>query len=201
MGWNRAFDLGGDRVFDPFNRRTQSHLTPHELEPAPEHSDRFYYSSNCNEKTESMSVFKRAIVGFAGGALATVPMTIEFWAAWRSHRIDEIPPHKAARSITQHLHEPQLSWMSALAHLAVGGVAGAAYAVLVPKRFRGVGSGIWFGLAVWVTGYEVVMPAVTDIAPAHRDQKSRAATILIAHIIYGATLGLAVAREGRVHSR
>ena len=148
-----------------------------------------------------MSVIRRAIVGFAAGALATVPMTIEFWAAWRSPRVDEIPPHKAVRSITQHLNEPQLSWMSALAHLAVGGLAGAAYAVLVPKRLRGIGSGIWFGLAVWATGYEVVMPAVTDIAPAHRDQRSRAATIFIAHIIYGATLGLAVARAGQVNSR
>jgi hypothetical protein len=143
-----------------------------------------------------MSIRRRAITGFAAGALATIPMTGEFWIAWRRGLIDEIPPHKAIRSVAAHLAEPQLSWVSAVAHLAVGGVAGAAYGVVVPKRLRGAPSGVVFGLGVWATGYEIVMPAATDIAPAHRDKRSRAATIFIAHVIFGAVLGLSAARAG-----
>ena len=136
---------------------------------------------------------KDALVGFAAGALATVPMTAEFWVAWRAKLIDEVPPHKAIRSVTSRLGEPELSIVSAVAHLIVGGVAGAAYAVMVPRRLRGIASGTVFGLGVWATGYEVVMPAATDIEPAHRDQRSRAGTIFVAHVIFGAVLGMTMA--------
>jgi uncharacterized membrane protein YagU involved in acid resistance len=148
-----------------------------------------------------MRMIKRAATGFASGSLATIPMTGEFWFAWRVGFLDEVPPHKAIRSVAPEVQEPRLSWVSALAHLAVGGVAGAAYAVLVPERARGIASGMVFGLGLWATGYEVVMPAATDIEPAHRDNRSRAATIFIAHLIFGAVLGLSVERAGRRHSR
>jgi hypothetical protein len=38
-------------------------------------------------------------------------------------------------------------------------------------------------------GYEFLMPRVTGMPLAHRDKRSRALTILIAHVIYGLSLG------------
>jgi hypothetical protein len=143
------------------------------------------------------SRLKDALPGFALGALATIPMTAEFLAARRARLIDEVPPHKAIRSVAGQLEEPTLSLVSGLAHLAVGGVAGAAYGVLLPQRLRGIISGTVFGLGVWATGYEFVMPAATDIAPAHRDRRSRAATVFVAHVIFGAVLGASMARVRR----
>jgi ABC-type xylose transport system permease subunit len=143
-------------------------------------------------------ILREAAVGFASGVLATVPMTAEFRAAWRAGLIDEIPPHKAIRSVTSRLSEPRLSFVSAIAHLLVGGVAGSFYGVLVPRRMQSLASGTLFGLAVWAIGYELLMPAATDIAPAHRDQRSRAATIVIAHVIFGAALAGSVALSHRL---
>lgn len=139
-------------------------------------------------------LMKKLLLGFGLGASATVPMTLEFLAARRAGFLDEIPPHKAIRSVAARMTEPKLSLASALAHLAIGGLAGAAYTVLVPARLRGIATGVIFGLGVWATGYEFVMPAATDIAPAHRDRRPRAASILIAHIIFGATLGASSTR-------
>jgi uncharacterized membrane protein YagU involved in acid resistance len=116
-------------------------------------------------------------------------MTAGFWVARRLRYLDEIPPHKAVRSVTPRVPEPQLSLLSAAAHLGVGGTAGAVYSLLAPKQHRTVLTGALFGVAVWLVGYEAVMPATTDIEPAHRDARQRAASILIAHLIYGAVLG------------
>jgi hypothetical protein len=140
---------------------------------------------------------KDAARGFAIGAAATIPMTAEFLVARRADLLDEIPPHKAVRSIAPWLTEPTRTIGSGVAHLIVGGVAGAVYGAVVPTRFRGWPSGLVFGIAVWAIGYEAVMPAATDIAPAHRDRRSRAATIFIAHLIYGTALGLL--SSGRRH--
>jgi hypothetical protein len=136
-----------------------------------------------------MSIFVRAAWGFLAGALATVPMSGEFLAARRARLIDELPPHKAIRSVAPSLPEPRLSRISAVAHLLIGGGAGACYATVLPRKARGPISGIVFGISVWLAGYEAVMPVVTDIPPAHRDQRGRAGTILLAHLIYGAVLG------------
>jgi hypothetical protein len=136
-----------------------------------------------------MGLAKRAASGFLAGAVATVPMTGEFWLAHRARLIDELPPHKAIRSATSDLDEPQLSLVAGIAHLMIGGAAGAIYGAVVPSRLRGALSGAAFGLAVWATGYEIVMPTATEMPPAHRDDRRRVGTIFVAHIVYGAALG------------
>lgn len=141
-----------------------------------------------------MGRLKDALLGSVVGAAATVPMTAEFLLARRAELIDEIPPHKALRSVTTNLREPRLSWLSGVTHLAVGAVAGAIYGATMPERARGPVSGTIFGIGVWLAGYEFAMPAATDIAPAHRDFTRRAATIFVAHLIYGASLGWSMKR-------
>jgi hypothetical protein len=138
---------------------------------------------------------RRAISGFVAGAVATLPMTGAFWVSRRRGFIDELPPHKATSSVAPRVPEPRLSWISAVAHLIIGAGAGATYGAAVPRRSWGPVTGAAFGLAVWVVGYEGVMPAVTDIRPAHRDDGPSALTIFVAHIIYGAALGLLVSRS------
>ena len=137
-----------------------------------------------------MTILRRALVGFVAGALATVPMTGEFLLARRAGFLDEVPPHKAIRSVTESLPEPRLTVTSGLAHLGVGAAAGAAYAAVLPTRLQGPLTGIAAGLVVWLIGYEAVMPAATNIEPAHRDRRDRASTILVAHVIFGLGLGL-----------
>jgi hypothetical protein len=142
----------------------------------------------------TVKILGQALRGFLIGALATVPMSAEFWGARRVDLIDELPPHKAIRSVAPQLPEPRLSRLSALAHLAIGGGAGTIYAIAVPRMARGLISGMLFGVGVWIVGYEAIMPAATHLPPAHRDKRGRAGTILLAHLIYGAVLGVAMPR-------
>jgi len=141
-----------------------------------------------------LAILKNAARGFAVGAVATIPMTIEFFVARRARLLDEIPPHKAIRSVAPDLKEPGRTVASGVAHLLVGGGAGAVYGALVPQRLHGWATGLLFGIGVWAIGYEGVMPAATDIPPAHRDRQSRAATIFVAHLIYGGALGAILSR-------
>jgi hypothetical protein len=117
-------------------------------------------------------------------------MTAVFWVARASKLIDEVPPHKAIRSVTRHLREPSLSLVSGGAHILVGAAAGAIFGLVVPRKRQGPLTGLLFGLGVWVTGYEVVMPSATDIAPAHRDRRRRALVIFAAHVVFGTILGI-----------
>lgn len=55
-------------------------------------------------------------------------------------------------------------------------------------------TGAAFGLAVWAAGYEGWVPAMGVLPPAHRDKRSRALTMLAAHLVYGAVLGVASRR-------
>jgi hypothetical protein len=101
---------------------------------------------------------------------------------------------------------------SALLHFAFGGVAGATFAAwarraerraLVASR-RGVRAarngraraglaGAVFASMVWAASYMGWVPALGVMPPAHRDRRDRPWSMLTAHWIYGATLGLRTA--------
>ena len=145
---------------------------------------------NLNRHVISLTRIRRAERGAIEGALAVLPMTVVFWVARAGRLIDEVPPHKAIRSVTKHLREPRLSLVSGVAHILVGAAAGAIFGVVVPRERQGPLTGLLFGLGVWVAGYEVVMPSATDIAPAHRDRRRRALVIFAAHVVFGTVLGM-----------
>jgi hypothetical protein len=135
------------------------------------------------------TIIRSAARGFLAGALATAPMSAAFALARLIGTISELPPHKAIRAISPQLREPQRTRVAAAAHVLVGAAAGTAYGAVVPRPARGTLSGIAAGLTVWLVGYEVVMPAVTGMPRAQHDDRRRAATILLAHVVYGAALG------------
>src|ERR1700712_5033857 len=132
----------------------------------------------------------RVILGFGVGVAATVPMTAIFLIERDRGLIDEIPPRKIVRSVARTLHEPKLSAASAITHLLIGGASGALYGATMPPRRSGALSGALFGILLWAIGYEAVMPAATGLPPAHRDDRARAISIFVAHIVFGTALGL-----------
>jgi hypothetical protein len=122
-------------------------------------------------------------------------MTIGLVAARRVGWIDVLPPQKLARSIAGDRPRRQLSWIGTAIHTSIGAGAGTAYAAAVGSgRRQGPLTGVAYALAVWMMGYEIVMPMLTDIVPAHRDDRHRAAAIATAHVIYGLTLGAITSR-------
>lgn len=55
-------------------------------------------------------------------------------------------------------------------------------------------AGALFGLGVWATHYEAVLPALRILPPAHRDRPGRPATMIAAHLVYGSVLELLLRR-------
>lgn len=78
-------------------------------------------------------------------------------------------------------------------HFAYGAAGGALYAVLTSRlRRRGVVPGMLFGLALFTASYEGWVPAVGILPPIHEAGWGRAVQLLVAHLLYGATLGAVV---------
>lgn len=137
----------------------------------------------------SQSVQRRIGAGALGGLFATVVMSAGFLAAQRVGAIDKLPPRLIVDRFLPRLSSRSSRVIATVAHLGYGAVAGAAYGAL---RGRSIRSAVGFGLAVWATSYEFWVPAARVLPPAHRDDRSRAVTIVIAHLIYGFVLGVAM---------
>jgi hypothetical protein len=79
------------------------------------------------------------------------------------------------------------------AHFGYGAMAGSAYRLL--RRSPGAGSGMIFGLAVLVVSYEGWLPMFGIRAPLHRDDPREIAGLVVAHLVYGASLGRRLAKQ------
>jgi hypothetical protein len=135
------------------------------------------------------------LTGARAGAEATVAMSAVMLAARRVGLLPKQPPQQLAETAGRRL----LGWvpetsaarrlLGAVNHLAVGVAAGAAYAAVRPRSAPEPASGLVYGLGVWLFGYAGVMPALGALPPAHRDDRSRVAVMVGAHVVYGVALG------------
>jgi uncharacterized membrane protein YagU involved in acid resistance len=140
------------------------------------------------------------IAGGFAGMLATVPMSLAMLAMRRwlpfSQRYD-LPPRqitvRATRKlgIRSHLDHSETSALSVLAHFGYGTATGTLYAPLA-RRIPGppIAGGIAYGLFVWAASYLGLLPALGLLTPATKHPAQRNVLMIVAHIIWGATLGL-----------
>lgn len=147
---------------------------------------------------------RKVIGGAVHGVLATVPMTIAMFGARRLGLMRELPPktitNAALDAADVDAPERDVNALAGVAHLAYGAGCGALYAAIAPRSRASTGSvlGMMFGTAVWFASYQGWVPAVGIMPPASRDRPGRPATMFVAHLVFGATLGALVAhRAGR----
>jgi hypothetical protein len=90
------------------------------------------------------------------------------------------------------------------AHFTFGAGAGAVYAALtpgllssVPRAARVPASvrGALFGLGLWAMSYGVAMPALGVLPPPPQDRAGRQPRLVVAHLVFGATLGTLLRRH------
>lgn len=139
------------------------------------------------------------VLSAAAGVIATVPMTI---AMEQLHRLDPhersrpLPPREITEAVVRRLaprdvEEDELQRLTLLSHYAFGGVAGALFPLMAPKRTApAVGAGVLYGLAVWSGSYLGLLPAFGVRHHAAKDSTSRSAIMIAAHLVWGASLGL-----------
>jgi len=142
------------------------------------------------------------LAGAIAGTLATVPMT---WVMVTLHR--RLPRHERyplpPASITAELADRSgaeewvegrnLLGATLAAHFAYGAAVGALYpAVAELARARPlmhhVAAGAAYGVGVWALSYLGWIPALRILPPATQHPPRRNAVMILAHIMWGATL-------------
>ena len=139
----------------------------------------------------------RSLQGAAGGLAATVLMSIGLGIADKLGVMNRQPPMKIVKHFLPMLDKKETEAAASTAHVGYGVSAGALYGALVRPAWRNASTGIGYGLLIWLISYEGWLPAFGILPPAHRDKPGRAGTMLGAHILYGASLGIVSGRIAR----
>lgn len=156
-------------------------------------------------------------VGAGAGVAATLAMTGLMYGAQQLGLLGRSPPrriveHALSRLGVRRKLPSSVRWgLAAIAHLGFGASQGALYALL--QDFAGrrvaalrkptVSTGVPFALAVWAASYAGWIPALDILPEPRNDRPGRPTSIVLAHIVYGATLSevLKRSRESRSNSQ
>lgn len=147
---------------------------------------------------------KAILDGALGGGIGTVAMSAVMLAAGESGLMGEHPPDKIAGTVLDAvgIHDPDEQVQDAVAvalHFGFGIGTGALFGLLhrrLPFRIPAASHGVVFGTLVWAVSYQGWVPALGIMPPASDDRPDRPKVMLIAHLVYGALLGMMVARRG-----
>jgi uncharacterized membrane protein YagU involved in acid resistance len=146
---------------------------------------------------------RRLLQGGLAGLAATAPMTLAMLAMHRRlprHERHSLPPRKitirAARRVglREHLGAGwQRQTATLTAHFAYGAAAGSLYGPLAKAmHLPPVAGGVAFGLVVWLVSYLGLLPAVGLFPPATRESERQNVLMIVAHVAWGAALGVLV---------
>ena len=146
------------------------------------------------------SFVRRSLAGAAAGVAATLVMSLELALAKSAGLLGEPPPKKLTRRILTLFgarpSRPSLYAATTAAHLAYGAGAGALYALL-PRTMRGPLPGTAFGIAVWAVSYAGWIPKLGLMRRPSRDRPGRPTSMVLAHVVFGASLDRALSRLDR----
>ncbi|MFI6512216.1 DUF6789 family protein [Streptosporangium sp. NPDC050855] len=140
-------------------------------------------------------MFRDLVKGAAGGVLATAAMSAVMLAGDRAGLMGDQPPKKIVRAFMPgYRHRPKRGEgvLGALTHFAFGSACGAAFGAFFGKERAPLPVGVGYGLAIWVVSYQGWVPMLGIMPPISDDRPGRPAVMAAAHVVYGATLTLAV---------
>jgi uncharacterized membrane protein YagU involved in acid resistance len=149
--------------------------------------------------SESDLSARKLLQGAAAGFIATAPMSLTMVLGWRMLPGPEkypLPPRLIIEEMSEraglrdHLDDDQLVGLTLFSHFGYGALFGAIYA-LFGNRIPMHSSlrGTLAGLAIWVGSYLGWLPAMGILRPATRHPWRRNLLMVIAHIVWGVTLG------------
>ena len=145
-----------------------------------------------------MDSFNRLLLGAIGGIVATGPMTAAMILLHRRLPLAErypLPPREITMKIASEagvageLSGSARTAVTLLSHFGYGAAAGALYAGALDPREAPLGKGFLFGLLVWAASYLGWLPAAGILSSATEHPGRRSALMIVAHLIWGMTLG------------
>jgi putative membrane protein len=138
--------------------------------------------------------------GAISGFFATAPMTVFMVLGWRLLPARErylLPPQEITEEVVErlgaesHLNDVRRDTAALVLHFGYGALTGAAYGLLEPQMpLAGAIKGSLAGLAVWIGSYLGWLPALHILSPATHHPRRRNILMILAHIVWGATLGV-----------
>ena len=149
-----------------------------------------------------MKVIPPVLLGATAGALATVAMSAVMVAAKRAGVTGELPPEQITRSAiaassVEPLDDLTEAAIAVVTHIGFGATAGALFGLLTARTVAARGSfaiaaftGMIYATGIWLVSYQGWVPALGIMPPASRDRPGRVVTMLVAHWVYGAALGV-----------
>jgi uncharacterized membrane protein YagU involved in acid resistance len=150
----------------------------------------------------------KIVAGTLAGFSATAPMTAAMIAMHKALPPRErypLPPRKvtmnAARKAGAEPHrfdEPERKAATLAAHFGYGAAMGGIFALLAPRTpGPAVPKGILWGLIVWAASYLGLLPATGLHESATDHPRGRNVLMVVAHVVWGASLGLLLSRRVR----
>ncbi|RPI92682.1 MAG: DUF1440 domain-containing protein [Chloroflexi bacterium] len=143
--------------------------------------------------------FRKLFKGAAAGFAATAPMSLTMLIGWTLLPKREkypLPPRLITEEITERvgieddMTEAQLVGLTIFSHFGYGALFGSIYAPLSERLpMHSSLKGGFAGLAVWVGSYLGWLPAVGILSPATRHPWRRNLLMILAHLVWGVTLG------------
>ena len=142
---------------------------------------------------------QKLLRGAAAGFVATAPMSLTMLLGWMLLPRREqyhLPPRLITEEITERagvedeMTEGQLVVLTIASHFGYGALFGALYASFENRlRMHSSLRGSLMGVAVWIGSYLGWLPAMGILSPATRHPWRRNLLMVVAHIVWGVTLG------------
>lgn len=139
--------------------------------------------------------------GFWSGLIATGPMTLALFRIFESlprKQQQALPPSQLTKEVEYRSGAVnRISWnqhenLTMFSHLAYGGACGSLYSAVSPYlKGNPIAKGVLFGLGVWGISYMGWLPALGFRTAAVRMTPARNAMMMAAHVVWGASLGMA----------
>lgn len=148
---------------------------------------------------------RRLRSGAVAGTAATVLMSVVMLVAQRLGLMGRQPPSHIAEAALRGddgagANRTAIKALAVATHFTFGAVSGAGYGLLAGRR-AGALSGAAFGLLIWVVSYMGWIPDAGIMPPPSRDRPGRPTSMVLAHAVYGSTLGALTSRLSAPRTR
>jgi uncharacterized membrane protein YagU involved in acid resistance len=140
-------------------------------------------------------LLRGAVAGFVATALMSVFMLIG-WRLLPKREKYHLPPRQITEEIAErvgiedHLNEPELVGLTVSSHFGYGALFGWIYALFEHRiPLDSSLKGVLTGVALWTASYLGWLPALGILPPATRHPWRRNLLMILAHVVWGVTLG------------
>lgn len=150
-----------------------------------------------------------AAAGAAGGLAGTVSMTILLLIAQNIGLLGRLPPERITTTALDaagmdHIGRRTRLGLTGVLHVGFGCGLGAGFGLL-RRQLRAplppASLGMAYGALAWLTNYKGWLPALGLMPAPERDRPDRPVVMILAHLVYGGTLGWVTAWRSAPWSR